>query len=71
MYSITMLIIKNSKAIYVLNDSLMFEIHDVKRSGNWWGKHPGAVRPNLPWRHHISTTSDRAEEVGYNVANHV
>ena len=66
-YSITMMIVKESTAIFVLDDSITFEIHDVERTGNWWGKRPGAVRPNLNWRHQVSAGLGTAKEVGYSV----
>ncbi|OWK43956.1 ABC transporter ATP-binding protein [Fimbriiglobus ruber] len=30
-------------------ESLVFQIHDVERSGAWFGKWAGAVRPTLAW----------------------
>jgi len=48
-YSIQMMIVRDSKAIFILNDAVIFEINDVARIGNWWGKWPGVVRPKFHW----------------------
>jgi len=54
-YSITMMVVKDSKALFTLNDAVVFEVHDVERMGNWWGKWPGAVRPKFVWQHSLTT----------------
>jgi lipopolysaccharide transport system ATP-binding protein len=38
-----------SRPILVVDDAVAFEVHDVERSGNWFGKWPGALRPQLDW----------------------
>ena len=48
-YSILMMVVKDSKAIYKMDNAVIFEIHDFERTGNWMGKWPGAVRPKFPW----------------------
>ena len=47
-YYIQIIFIKDlSIGIYVNDNILSFEIHDVKRIGSWYGKWVGAVRPKL------------------------
>ena len=36
-----------SVCLYNHEDILSFEVHDVEREGNWYGKWIGAVRPKL------------------------
>jgi lipopolysaccharide transport system ATP-binding protein len=48
-YTISMMIVMESKGGFVLDDGVTIEIHDTERTGNWWGKWPGAVRPILAW----------------------
>jgi lipopolysaccharide transport system ATP-binding protein len=48
-YSIMMMIVKDSTVLFVLNDAVIFEVRDAERTGNWMGKWPGAVRPRLAW----------------------
>ena len=48
MYSINLLFVKNTSTIvYAIEDLLTFEVADEARSGNWYGKWLGAVRPDL------------------------
>lgn len=68
-YSVTMVIVKEAKAIFVFDDCITFEIHDVERTGHWWGKRLGAVRPNLNWQHQMSAGLGTTEEVWKNVPN--
>ena len=47
-YTIRLLFVKDaSKAVYSIEDLLTFEVADVPREGNWFGKWEGAVRPKL------------------------
>jgi lipopolysaccharide transport system ATP-binding protein len=55
-YSIVMMIVKDSSALFVLNDVLIFEVHDDERTGNWMGRWPGAIRPQFAWRHEAITS---------------
>ena len=49
-YSITIQIVKaGSLTVYLHQDILTFEVHDAVRTGNWFGKWPGVVRPKLNW----------------------
>ena len=52
-YSIMMMIVKDSIALFVLDDAVIFEVHDVERTGNWLGRWPGAIRPKLGWEHEV------------------
>jgi lipopolysaccharide transport system ATP-binding protein len=38
-----------SIALYNHQDILVFEVHDIERSGNWYGKWAGIVRPAFEW----------------------
>ena len=47
-YTINLLFVKDaSVVIYSLEDLLTFEVSDIVREGNWYGKWLGAVRPDL------------------------
>ena len=61
-YSIQMMIVKDSTALFVLNDAAVFEVHDVERAGNWMGKWPGAVRPKLAWEHELIPLENAGSE---------
>jgi lipopolysaccharide transport system ATP-binding protein len=54
-YTITMMVVEDSSALFVVEDIVTFQIDDIERQGRWWGKWPGAVRPRLNWD--ISVTS--------------
>jgi len=43
------MIVKDSGAIQTVDEALIFEIHEVERTGNWFGKWPGVVRPKFEW----------------------
>lgn len=47
-YTITLMIVKDTSSIvYKIDDLLTFEVLDAKRTGAWFGKWEGAVRPKL------------------------
>ena len=48
-YSISIMVITDSKSIFNFNDLMFFEIHDVEREGSWFEKSPGMVRPEFEW----------------------
>jgi lipopolysaccharide transport system ATP-binding protein len=48
-YSLNAMIVEGDAPRYVLREALVFEVHDVARSGSWVGKWPGLVRPQLSW----------------------
>jgi len=49
-HSVRLLVVKDrSVALLDIYDLLVFEVHDVERSGNWFGKVVGAVRPKFNW----------------------
>jgi lipopolysaccharide transport system ATP-binding protein len=33
--------------MFTTDDVLTFEVTDVARQGNWYGKWPGAIRPDI------------------------
>lgn len=48
LYTINLLYVKDTSVIlYHINDVLTFEVADVAREGNWYGKWQGAIRPTL------------------------
>jgi lipopolysaccharide transport system ATP-binding protein len=51
-YRLTLLILRNgSKIAYRMDEALTFDVGDVEvRSGAWYGKEPGVVRPQLHWQ---------------------
>jgi lipopolysaccharide transport system ATP-binding protein len=44
-----MIVLDASVSLYSLDDALIFEVHDIERDGNWYGKWPGVVRPSFEW----------------------
>lgn len=47
-YTIRLLFVKDSSSIvYAAEELLTFEVSDIPREGNWFGKWEGAVRPQL------------------------
>jgi len=49
-YSVQLMIVEDCAANQMVNEALVFEVHDVPRDGNWHGKWPGVVRPLLEWQ---------------------
>jgi hypothetical protein len=35
--------------VFVQENALAFEVYEYQRDGRWYGKIPGAVRPELEW----------------------
>jgi lipopolysaccharide transport system ATP-binding protein len=49
--TVRLLIVKDtSVALLDVYDVLTFEVHDIERRGNWYGKQIGAVRPKFDWQ---------------------
>jgi len=51
-YRVDLLVVKDeSTGIYAHDGILNFAVHEAMetRRGSWYGKWPGAVRPNLRW----------------------
>jgi lipopolysaccharide transport system ATP-binding protein len=44
-----LLVRDRSVVIFEMPHVLAFHVHDVEREGAWYGRLPGAVRPDLPW----------------------
>lgn len=40
---------EGATAVYMQNDILSFEVFDIPREGNWYGKWIGIVRPKIPF----------------------
>ena len=50
LYSVELMIVMNSANVLLkIPDCLSFQIHDLERESAWFGKFPGAVRPNMKW----------------------
>lgn len=51
MHRVLLLVVKDeTEVIFSLEDAVAFEVFDsVDRRGNWHGRWPGAVRPDLDW----------------------
>lgn len=49
LYTLSVMIVEDSRSHFVLTDALRFEVHDCARTGAWLGKWPGFVRPHLEW----------------------
>ena len=54
-HRINLLIVRDrSRVIYTLEDGLSFEVVETAgRTGAWFGKEPGVVRPQLPWTNEL------------------
>ena len=49
-YTIKLFFVKDTSAVvFAIEDILTFEVVDEQRTGSWFGKWPGAVRPSLPF----------------------
>jgi len=53
-YTITIMIIKDARSLFTLDEAVNFEVHEGERKGSWLGKWPGAVRPQLNWDYRYS-----------------
>jgi lipopolysaccharide transport system ATP-binding protein len=49
-YSITALIVNSGNALFKMEDMITFEVNETERTGAWFGKWPGSVRPKLNWK---------------------
>jgi lipopolysaccharide transport system ATP-binding protein len=49
MYTISMMVVKDSKELFTFHECLTFEVKDLPRTSGWYGKWPGFVRPALKW----------------------
>jgi len=50
LYSVELMIVMNAANVLLkIPDCLSFQIHDLERESAWFGKFPGAVRPNMKW----------------------
>jgi lipopolysaccharide transport system ATP-binding protein len=60
-YYVNMLIVKDaSTGILFQNNVVSFEVVEGEVVGNWYGRHPGAVRPKLKWDSEAIEASDLA-----------
>jgi lipopolysaccharide transport system ATP-binding protein len=59
-YIVRLLIVQDTSiALVDIHDILVFEVQDVEREGNWYGKWVGAVRPRFDWAFQTGWLSDR------------
>jgi lipopolysaccharide transport system ATP-binding protein len=66
-YYVNLYIVKDtSNAILFQKNVVAFEVVDNEGVGNWYGKHPGAVRPQLRWRSETIDSDDFAVTSGTN-----
>ncbi len=50
-YSVRLLVVEEGpQVLQIVNDALVFEVHDLQREGAWLGKWPGVIRPKFDWR---------------------
>lgn len=48
LYTINLFFVRDTTTIiFTTDDVLTFEVNDIPREGNWYGKWPGAVRPDV------------------------
>jgi lipopolysaccharide transport system ATP-binding protein len=49
-YTVRVLVVKDTvKCLFDERDTVIFEVHDAERTGMWYGKWIGAVRPQFDW----------------------
>ena len=61
-HSVELMIVKDAANVPMkMADCLTFQIHDLERHSAWFGKFPGAVRPQLKW-----TVENAATLIGSN-----
>jgi homopolymeric O-antigen transport system ATP-binding protein len=48
-YTIRVLLVQDSTVLLDLHDLIVFEVHDIERQSQWYGKWIGAVRPTFKW----------------------
>jgi lipopolysaccharide transport system ATP-binding protein len=59
-YTVRLLIVQDTSVTLVdLHNVLVFEVQDIEREGNWYGKWVGAVRPRLDWTFQMGWLPDR------------
>ncbi len=56
-YIVNAMIVENGQPRFVLQDAVVFQVHDVRSPGSWLGKWPGTVRPELHWQSHSDLPS--------------
>jgi lipopolysaccharide transport system ATP-binding protein len=57
-YRVTLLVVQDvANILYNFEDIAMFEVHDTAERVGWYGKWPGAVRPELEWTTALLKTS--------------
>lgn len=57
-YRVRVLIVKDTSVpLLDCENVAMFEVHDVERQGNWYGKWVGAIRPKFKWTTQVLKTS--------------
>lgn len=49
-YAVQLMIVENGSVLQSVNEALVFEVHDLPRTGAWLGKWPGVIRPVLEWQ---------------------
>jgi lipopolysaccharide transport system ATP-binding protein len=61
MYTVRVLLVRDTSIpLFDRSDILGFQVHDVERTGNWYGRWIGAVRPTLDWQ--VTSVPDGASE---------
>jgi lipopolysaccharide transport system ATP-binding protein len=64
-YRVHVMLVKDTSVVMLSHsEAALFEVYDVPREQKWYGKWPGAVRPQLDWELRFSDDSDRFSEVG-------
>ena len=63
-HRIKLLVVRDrSRAIFTLEDALSFEVVETAtRTGAWFGKEPGILKPSLPWQNEYLGTAPSSVE---------
>ncbi|MBM4144878.1 MAG: ABC transporter ATP-binding protein [Nitrospira sp.] len=60
-YRVKIMMVQDASVpLYDHNDALIFDVNDIEREGNWYGKWAGVVRPKLDWQ--VETDNNNAEK---------
>jgi hypothetical protein len=42
-------VFSQAQLLFRVEDTVAFEVHDIKRGGAWFGRKKGVFRPKLQW----------------------
>ena len=64
-YRLHVMLVKDTSVVVLQHpEAVLFEVYDVPREQNWYGKWPGVVRPKLDWDLEFSEAGEQFAPVG-------